>query len=388
MKKIGDAALDRLKLGMWSLFTVSVILPALYMFYAESVPAEIELPTLSTQKEHIWKQAIVPLPTNPEFDGEAAKIGKLLWFDAKVSANKEGLCESCHRLANNRPDVCFEVVSANCNSCHVSPIRGSGGDGGALYTKSDGSNGNRNTLSVWNSRFNVGYGWDGREFELGSFIKSHISDSNITGISKEAILENIGKSQKYKDLFKKQITVDTVAAALAEFAKSLVASNSRFDLYLAGEHSAVTELEKKGYETFRKKGCVICHNGINIGGNSFKTFGIYKMHKLSDKVGWFAMLDATFEDENLRRGDTGVFAITGAASDKYLFRVASLRNVELNRPYFTQGQVWELEDAIRTMGRVQLGVELTDDEVSSIRAFLGSISGRIPVIKPPLAEEY
>lgn len=112
------------------------------------------------------------------------------------------------------------------------------------------------------------------------------------------------------------------------------------------------------------------------------------MHKLSDKIGWFAMLDATFEDENLRREDTGVFTLTGLAGDKYLFRVASLRNVELNRPYFTQGQVWELEDAIRTMGKVQLGVELADEEVASIRAFLGSISGRIPAIKPPLGEEY
>ena len=76
------------------------------------------------------------------------------------------------------------------------------------------------------------------------------------------------------------------------------------------------------------------------------------------------------------------------SGDKYLFRVASLRNVELNRPYFTQGQVWNLEDAVRTMGRVQLGIELTDEEVGFIRAFLGSLSGRIPVIKPPLDEEY
>lgn len=100
------------------------------------------------------------------------------------------------------------------------------------------------------------------------------------------------------------------------------------------------------------------------------------------------MLNSSFEDENLRREDTGAFKLTGLAGDKYLFRVASLRNVELNRPYFTQGQVWSLEEAIRTMGRVQLGVELTDEEVLALRAFLGSLSGQVPVIRAPFKKEF
>lgn len=253
--------MDKLKLGMWSLFTVSVILPALYMFYAENVPQEIELPVFNIQKEHIWKQAIVPLPINPEFDRRLSEIGKLIWFDRSIGAGKDGICESCHRLANNRPDVCFEVPSANCNGCHVSPIRGSGGDGAALYKKMDGSNGGRNTLSVWNSRFNVGYGWDGREFELGSFIKSHISDSTLTGISKEAILKNIDKNKKYRDVFKGGVTLEGVSAALAEFVKTLVASNSRFDLYLAGDDSAITGLEKRDTRRFEKKDALSATTG-------------------------------------------------------------------------------------------------------------------------------
>ena len=77
--------MDRLKLGMWSLFTVTVILPALYMFYAETLPQEIELPTLGTQKEHIWRQAIVPLPTNPKVERSLSDIGKLIWFDKKIA---------------------------------------------------------------------------------------------------------------------------------------------------------------------------------------------------------------------------------------------------------------------------------------------------------------
>lgn len=380
--------MDRLKVGMWALFLVSVILPAIYLFYAESLPKEFEMPTLSTQKEHIWKQAIIALPTNTQNNSVVEKIGKIIWFDSNITKNKDGACESCHRLANNRPNVCFEVQSASCNTCHVAPIRGSGGDGRALYQKPNGTDGNRNTLSVWNSRFNVGHGWDGREIELDSFIKSHIIDENITGVNQDALLAKVNQNPKYRKLFSiannKSVTLNDISFSLGEFVRTLVASKSRFDMYLNGDKGAISSLEEEGYGIFRKKGCVICHNGINIGGNSFKTFGVYKLHKLNDKIGWFEMLGSTYEDENLRREDMGVFGLTKFVNDKYLFRVASLRNVELNRPYFTQGQVWSLDDAIRTMGRAQLGIELSDEEVFKLRAFLGSLSGQIPIIAPPL----
>lgn len=392
MKLFINYKIDKLKIGMWALFLIGVILPIFYLFYAESLPKEFEMPALSTQKEHIWKQAIVPLPTNLQGDSKLVEKGKIIWFDTALSANKEGVCESCHRLENNRPDVCFEVRSATCNTCHVAPIRGSGGDGKALYQKSDGMNGNRNTLSVWNSRFNIGYGWEAGGFDLDSFIRSHLVDANITGVAENTLLNKLNKSQEYRALFSKDsqgsITLDEVASALSEFVRTLVSVDSRFDLYISGDKGALSKQEQDGYEIFRKKGCVICHNGVNIGGNSFKTFGVYKLHKLNDKIGWFKMLNSSFEDENLRREDTGAFKLTGLAGDKYLFRVASLRNVELNRPYFTQGQVWSLEEAIRTMGRVQLGVELTDEEVLALRAFLGSLSGQVPVIRAPFKKEF
>jgi cytochrome c peroxidase len=256
---------------------------------------------------------------------------------------------------------------------------------------SDGKSGTRNTLSIWNSRFNIGYGWEARELELSVFIKSHLSDINISGVKEDSIIDKINKDPQYRKLFANQaqpITLDTISIALAEFVRTLVASNSRFDLYIKGDTSALSELEKKGYDTFRKKGCVICHNGINMGGNSFKTFGQYKLHKLQDKIGWYELLNNTFEDENLRRQDVGAARLTELPNDRYLFRVASLRNVEINRPYFTQGQVWSLEEAIRTMGRVQLGVNLSDEEVLALRAFLGSLSGVIPVIQPPVKKEF
>lgn len=104
----------------------------------------------------------------------------------------------------------------------------------ALYKKPNGDSGGRNTLSVWNSRFIVGYGWDGREFELDSFIESHISDPNISGVEKEELLKNIADNPKYRRFFGKEVMPDKVSVALGGFVKTLVAANSRFDLYLAG----------------------------------------------------------------------------------------------------------------------------------------------------------
>lgn len=313
-----------------------------------------------------------------DFDAAKADIGKRIWFN-------EGKCESCHHLANSRPAVCFEVPAANCRTCHVAPIRGSGGDGQSLPSGIEGKDGGRNTLSVWNSRYNIGYGWDGREFELSSFIASHINDPKIfRHLKGTSLSEHLNARPEYVQAFAKlgieKISPDTVSETLGEYVKTLVAPDSRFDRYLRGETEALTPQEKNGYKVFKKKGCIVCHNGVNVGGNSFKIFGTYKLHKLKDSLGWYTLLNSTYEDENLREFDKGIYQVTELPIDSYRFRVASLRNVEINRPYFTQGQVWELSEAIRTMGRVQLGVNLSDDEVNAIEAFLGTLTGRIPVI--------
>lgn len=349
--------MNRVKAGFWFLIVVCIILPFIYVVIVERPPSELAF--MSAEESQLHSREIVPLPLKNDFNAEKAEIGKRIWFD-------EGNCESCHRLENSRPAVCFELPTANCRTCHVAPIRGSGGDGQSLPSGIEGKEGGRNTLSVWNSRYNIGYGWDGREFDLGSFIASHLDDP-----------------QALKKLGEKKISREEASYALAEYVKSLVAPDSRFDRYLRGDTDALSPEEKNGYNVFKKKGCIVCHNGVNIGGNSFKIFGTYKLHKLKDSVGWYTLLNSTYEDENLRESDKGIYRVTELPIDNYRFRVASLRNVEINRPYFTQGQVWELSDAIRTMGRVQLGVDLSDDDVNAIEAFLGTLTGRIPVIAPP-----
>lgn len=341
--------MNKFKIGFWLFITVSIILPSVYFLLTQRLPSDFSYEI----KEHarLGGREIIPLPKEDDFNAGKAYIGKKLWFG-------DGQCESCHTLTNDRPDVCFELPTTNCQTCHVAPTRGSGGDG--LAQPHTNNFYGRNTLSVWNSRYNVGYGWDGREFELRSFISSHLKDLNISAT----------------------LNKEEAADVLGEYVKTLVATDSRFDKYLRGETDALSTYEKQGYKIFKERGCSVCHNGVNIGGNSFKFFGTYKLHKLNDPFGWYVLIGNTYEDENLRRIDQGLYSLTQRNGDKYRFRVASLRNVEINRPYFTQGQVWELSEAIRTMGRVQLGINLPDDEVYAIEAFLGTLTGKIPRIQP------
>lgn len=353
---------------MWFLFVTTTLLPALYVIYYEAIPRDYEVPQIEI-KSNVWTQNFTPLPT-PKFDEKKAHMGKILYFDHLISLDGKRLCESCHRIENNRPAVCFEVPSASCITCHTAPTRGSG-------TNSAQEAGKRNALGVWNSRYNLGYGWEAREIDLVSFVRSHIADE--LGLSDDQLMQNLQK----RDIYKEIKTADQAVENISEFVKSLVATNSRFDRYLRGEKDAMTPEQLEGFELFKKKGCSNCHNGINIGGNSLKTFGVYKLHKLNDGLSLFALIKSSFEDENLRRFDEGAKRLTGWSMDNYLFRVASLRNVEITRPYFTEGQVWELEEAVRTMGRVQLGIKLTEAEVASITAFLGSISGVIPIVEYP-----
>lgn len=374
---------DGFKIEFWFMIAVFVIFPSIYVMMVERPPSELSFMMDYRVPPHA--RVILPLPENDPFDAEKARIGKKVWFGAAE-------CERCHRLANTRPEACFASTDTNCRTCHVPPLRGSGGDGQPIAELSSDRKSERNALSVWNSRYNVGYGWDGREVDLGAFIASHLNDPTLYDpLTRAAVLRKLNADAQIKAAWAKsgeeKVTLEETAEVLGEFVKTLVARNSRFDRYLRGEKEILTPLEKQGYKTFKARGCIVCHNGVNVGGNSFKIFGVYKLHKLKDTLGWYTLLGSTYEDENLREKDRGIYRLTQLPQDSYRFRVASLRNVELNRPYFTQGQVWELSEAIRTMGRVQLGVELREEEVRAIEAFLGTLSGRIPVINPPFSEE-
>jgi cytochrome c peroxidase len=161
------------------------------------------------------------------------------------------------------------------------------------------------------------------------------------------------------------IAIDEVTQAIAEFEKTLVTPNSRFDLWLLGDAGAISQKELAGYQLFKESGCVACHNGTALGGTSFQKMGIVE----------------PYQTDNLAVGRAGV---TGRDADRFSFKVPTLRNVELTYPYFHDGEARTLAEAVETMGRLQLGRVFSEDENDSIVAFLRTLTGDQPAFQLPI----
>ena len=188
--------------------------------------------------------------------------------------------------------------------------------------------------------------------------------------SEEFLVDRLAATEDYPPMFASAFPAESapltylnIQKALAAFERTLI-TPSRFDAYLEGDREALTQEELDGLQSFIRLGCTACHNGVGIGANSFQKFGLngpYWEHTGSQKV------------------DEGRSAVTGEDTDMYFFKVASLRNVEGTAPYFHDGSVSDLEEAIRIMVTVQLGIDLSDEEIRNLTAFLRSLSGEVPV---------
>ena len=179
------------------------------------------------------------------------------------------------------------------------------------------------------------------------------------------ILTKLKKDAEYRKLFietyKILPTEKTVKDAIATFERSLITPNSPFDKYLKGDNKALSDKAKKGFDIFKDYGCASCHQGVNLGGNMFQTMGVMSNY---------------FENkENITEKDLGRYNVTKLEEDKYVFRVPSLRNVELTAPYFHDGSAETLEDAISVMAKYQLGREFSKEETEALAAFLRSLTG-------------
>jgi cytochrome c peroxidase len=163
----------------------------------------------------------------------------------------------------------------------------------------------------------------------------------------------------FSDVYEEGITQDNIIDAIAEFEKALITPNAPFDLYLKGEKNAISKEAKEGYELFKSKGCILCHNGVNVGGNFYNKFGIFK-------------------DANTTT--LGRYNITKREEDKYVFKVPSLRNIALTSPYMHDGRAETLTDAVDIMTEHQLGRFMEPNEISNIVEFLKSLTGEIPAI--------
>jgi cytochrome c peroxidase len=180
---------------------------------------------------------------------------------------------------------------------------------------------------------------------------------------------------QYIDLFKKAfpkdqnaVSFDNTVKAIEAFEATLLTPNSRFDLYLSGDQKAINAQEKEGLRLFLDKGCAGCHNGVNLGGNGYFPFGLVQ------KPG----------AEILPPNDKGRFMVTKTPSDQYVFKVPTLRDIELTPPYFHSGKVWSLKQAVGIMGSAQLGIELTEGDIDKITAFLITLTGNQPKVEYPI----
>ena len=162
-----------------------------------------------------------------------------------------------------------------------------------------------------------------------------------------------------------KVDIKRITDAIAEFERTLVTPNDRFDQWLKGNKDAITKFELEGYQLFKSSGCTICHNGAQLGGQSFQKMGVVRPYETTNTA-------------------EGVKAISGRDQDRMSFKVPVLRNVELTYPYFHDGEAATLEKAVEVMGDIQLGKRYTEEETAKIVAFLKTLTGEQPKIVYPI----
>jgi cytochrome c peroxidase len=285
----------------------------------------------------------IPAPADNPTTTEKVKLGKKLYFEKKLSIDN----------------------TISCNSCHL--LDKFGVDNQPVSTGVKGQKGGRNAPTVYNAGLHFVQFWDGRAKTLEDQAGGPILNPIEMGMPSESeVLKRLKSDSSYvnefKNVFKGEkepITYKNITKAIAAFERTLV-TPSKFDKFLKGNMKALNTKEKEGLRTFISKGCISCHNGVTVGGQMFQKFGLITPYQYQK--------------------DLGRFEVTKNEGDKFMFKVPSLRNVAKTGPYFHDGKVKDLKDAIKTMGKTQLGITLTDKEIESIETFLNTLTGELPKI--------
>lgn len=292
------------------------------------------------------EEPITPILPPKQIDIGKAELGKKLYFDPRLSKSGFISCNSCHNLSMGGSD---NLPTSIGDRWQRGPI---------------------NSPTVLNSSLNVAQFWDGRAADLKEQAGGPIANPGEMAFSHTLAIDMLASIPAYVREFRQVFGVDTkidldqVTGAIAEFEKTLVTPNSRFDQWLLGRSDALTVQELEGYKLFKESGCVACHNGEAVGGNSFQRMGIIEPYK------------GTMSE--------GRAAVTGKDADRFSFKVPTLRNVELTYPYFHDGAANTLAEAVDVMGRIQLGRTYTKDENDRIVAFLKTLTGDQPTFLMPI----
>lgn len=283
--------------------------------------------------------------SNPSNEAKV-ELGKMLYFDPRLSKSGAISCNSCHNLAS------YGVDNLPTSIGHKWVLGG------------------RNSPTVLNAALHTTQFWDGRAKDVEEQAKGPVLNPIEMALPHEQFAtDKIASIQAYQELFakafpgqEKPLTYDNIANAIGAFERTLL-TPSRFDNYLKGEATALNEVEKKGLQTFMNSGCNACHMTATFGGNMFQKFGVTKNY---------------WELTGSKTKDEGRSLITKNDGEKYFFKVPSLRNVTRTYPYFHDGSVWDLKQAIAIMAELQVGKKLTDEEVNDIALFLETLTGDLP----------
>ena len=284
----------------------------------------------------------------PEDTEARIALGRMLFFDARLSKNHDVSCNTCHDLATNGADR--EAVSRG----HL------------------GRKGRRNSPTVYNVGGYVAQFWDGRAPTLEIQAEGPLFEpSEMAMPDDKRVLATLTSMPEYVKRFqeafpgeKKPVTLANLTRALAAFQRQLT-TPSRFDQFLAGQQEALSPQERRGLELFVTTGCITCHGGPAVGGTSLQKLGLVEPYP--------------------RDTDPGRYEVTREEEDRMKFRVPTLRNVEKTAPYLHDGSVAGLDEVVRVMARYQLGKTLSPAQVEELVAFLRSLTGELPAryLAPP-----
>lgn len=301
----------------------------------------------------------VPTPADNPTTAAKVALGKQLYFDPRLSIDG----------------------TVSCNSCHN--IMSSGTDNRSTSVGVDGQRGGRNAPTVWNAAFMTAQFWDGRAATLEDQAKGPLINPIEMGMpSAEAVEQRLkqipGYVQQFEAVFggKDAVSYDNIARAIAAFERTLITRNSPYDRYLGGDKQALSAQAKRGMKVFQQTGCNACHSGANFSGPMSLPMGQGFYQK-------FPSFDSAYTKKYKLTEDKGRYEVTKDKADMHMWKVPTLRNVALTAPYFHNGSVKTLDQAVRVMAKTQLNQELSDQEAADLVAFLNSLTGEFPEFTLP-----
>ncbi len=335
------------KIGVGNRYYIKVIVFVFILSFVSTSIASNGDENLLNQAKQIFgvlPQVIVS-EKNPVTPGKV-KLGKILFYETRVSVDGTVSCARCHPIGLYGADGLKKAIG---NNCKTNP---------------------RNAPTIFNAAGQISAHWIGNRADVEDQAKQSVIGPPSFGMpSYEAVEKKLKEIKGYGPLFENAfpgerdpINVDHFAKAVGAFERTLV-TLSPFDAFVNGDPTALSNDQKRGLKTFIETGCIMCHSSAYVGGQMYQKFGVFEPY---------------WQYTKSKEVDEGRYVVTKSESDKYVFKVPMLRNVEMTSPYFHDGSVDHLHDAVWIMGKIQLAKTLADQQIRDIIIFLKSLTGQIP----------